>query len=95
MSVTYKSQPTVNSNGRMDFSNLAIPITFPPSQGSDGMSVSIATIDDLINEAMEGYLLVLEIETIAPEDEGTGVVLERDGLALIRILDNDSKSEPL
>ncbi len=81
--------PPVVSDGRMDFSNQGIPVSFPPNPSSDATSVSIATIDDFINEATEGYLIAIIVENISPADEGTGVIFERGGLALVRIRDDD------
>lgn len=81
----------VESGGKRDFDNQPMVVTFPPSQGSDSMSAVIGTIDDFINEDREGFLLSLNVTQIDSADEGTGINLIREGVALVTINDNDSE----
>ena len=63
-------------------------MTFPPSLADDDMTISIGTMDDLINEDMEVFVLVMSVTQIDPVDEAN-LILVRNGVALIRINDND------
>ena len=81
----------VESGGKRDFDNQPVTVTFPPSLGSDSMTADIGTFDDFINEDTEGFLLSLSVTEIDPIDEGTGITLIREGVALVRITDDDSE----
>ncbi|XP_064396499.1 uncharacterized protein LOC135343434 [Halichondria panicea] len=76
--------------GRTDFSDLSIPITFPPSLSSDSVTVAVGASDDFINEASEGFIIMLRVDQIDPAD-GTPTFV-REGVALMRITDDDAVS---
>lgn len=64
-------------------------VTFNQSAGIQGQEVAIPLIDDDINEAPEGFFVVVMEESIAiPE---TSVELVRNGVTLVKIEDNDCK----
>lgn len=63
------------------------------SAGTQDQQVAIPLIDDDINEASEGFFVVVVEDDIAiPE---TSVELVRDGVTLVRIEDDDCKSYDL
>ncbi len=49
--------------------------------------MNITLVDDAINEVSEGFWLLIQLD----DPENDTVILERDGLALIIIEDNDRK----
>lgn len=72
-----------------DFDNIEQQVTFEPSQGREETTITINFVDDIVNEAQEGFLITIEVEEIDPTDQFT---LVRNGVALVRITDNDRKS---
>ena len=69
----------------MDFNNTVQRITFPPNVCFEMMDVTIDIFDDAINEADEGFLIVVRVDPDAsnPQD----IVL--NGVALVTILNDD------
>ena len=74
---------------RIDFDNTIQQVIFPPSQGIAEQTITINLIDDVINEAQEGFHIAMIVTESGPSDQITFV---RNGVALIRITDNDRKS---
>lgn len=83
---------TVEPSGKQDFVNTTQTVTFPPSLSviADEREVLIGIINDDINEADEGFFLVLEIEEASQTDVDNTVFI-RNGVALVIIDDEDSK----
>ena len=69
-----------------DFDNGVQTVTFEPSTSSVQEMVTITLTDDGINEAQEGFLLLIEVVEFGVAD----AILELD-VALVRIIDNDRK----
>ena len=63
-------------------------VTFPANPADDDMEVQVGAVDDLLNEAMEGYVIRIAVSQINPVDNAT-LTLVRGGVALVRITDND------
>ena len=74
---------------RNDFDNTAQQVIFPPSQGFTEQIITINLVDDVINEAQEGFYIMIRVTESGPTDQ---ITLVRNGIALIRINDNDRKS---
>ena len=75
---------------RNDFDNSIKTITFEPSVSPQQQTVTIDLVNDEINEAQEGFYLVISVTEISSADE-PNLILERNGVALVRITDNDGK----
>ena len=73
---------------RNDFDNTVQQITFPPNPANAEQILTINLIDDTINEAQEGFYVMIRVVQSGPTDQITFV---RNGVALIRITDNDRK----
>ena len=86
---THTHTLTVVQGGRTDFSNVAITVNFPATPSSDSVTVPVGAGDDFINEANEGFLIVIHVEEINPADGPPTFV--RKGVALMRIVDDDGK----
>ena len=65
-----------------------LEFVFPPSSAQQEFQVDINLVDDLINELNEGFFLLIELD---PTNNETAL-LDRNGLALITIGDNDRKN---
>ena len=77
---------------RRDFSNVIQMVTFPPSSTEELRNLNITVFDDLINEATEGYLLMLEVvEAMSDPQDIENLQFVNGGTSLIVILDNDGK----
>lgn len=78
-------------DGRKDFvRNDPIRITFSPSSSYVEQSVAIPLVNDDINEAEEGFILLIEIEDPGnTESTSDDIMLARDGVALIEVTDED------
>lgn len=74
----------------MDFNNTSQTVTFEPSLSQVQESVTINLVDDSINEAEEGFVIVIQVVEIGSVDQ-QGLILDRNGVALVRITDNDRK----
>ena len=66
----------------------ALEFVFQPSNQQQEFKVNITLVDDEINELNEGFWLVIELD---PNNNETAI-LDRNGLALITIGDDDRKS---
>ena len=78
----------IGDGTRNDFDNTVQQVIFAPSQGNSEQSVSINFVDDVINEAQEGFYIMIEVMESGPTDV---INLVRNGIALVRITDNDGK----
>ena len=80
----------VELQGRMDFNNTVQRVTFAASTSSETMAVRIDFFDDAVNEADEGFLIVLRVDPAASnQQEVSNVTLVRNGVALVTILNDD------
>lgn len=64
-------------------------VTFPPSLTIQEREVFIPLVIDDINEAIEGFFVVVVTENIS--DPSVTIELVRGGVTLVNILDDDSK----
>lgn len=79
------------SSGKQDFKrNGPTRVTFDPSSTNEEREIEIPLVDDEINEADEGFVLVIEMEDNGDrESVGEEIKLVRAGVALIRVADDD------
>ena len=81
------------TNGRRDFDSSERTIVIPPGGNTIDQNVLIPIIDDRINEANEGFLLI-----VRANEAGNNLLdlanLEYmdEGVTLLRITDDDSKT---
>lgn len=75
---------------KTDFENSIQAVTFDASLSGSEQTVTINFVDDAINEAEEGFIIIIQVVEIGDRDE-QNFILERNGVALIRIVDNDRK----
>ena len=71
----------------MDFNNTVQTVTFAPSTTAETVSVVISFIDDAINEADEGFLVVVRADAVASNQQN--VTLDREGVASVIIINDD------
>ena len=72
----------------MDFNNTVQRITFQPNVPS--VDVTINFFDDAINEADEGFLIVVRVDPAASNlQDVSNVTLDRNGVALVNIHNDD------
>ena len=69
----------------MDFNNTVQMVTFDPSTSAETAEVMINFFDDAINEADEGFLVVVRASN------QQNVTLDREGVASVIILNDDRK----
>ncbi len=69
----------------------SLEFVFQPSNQQQEFKVNITLVDDEINELNEGFWLVIELD---PSNTETAI-LDRNGLALVTIRDNDRKNNSL
>ena len=81
--------PTVEAN-RNDFDNTSQEVTFDAGFSLSEKTVTINFVNDTINEAEEGFIIVIWVVEIGETDRQS-LNLEREGVALVRIVDNDRK----
>jgi len=55
-------------DGRKDFNNSIIHFTIPAGNEEYDIPTDDIIIDDAVNEAQEGFILVLEIDSVDPAD---------------------------
>ena len=80
----------VDPQGRKDFNNTVQEITFSLSTSFETMAVKIDIFDDAINEADEGFLIVVRVDPDASNPQDVpNVALDRNGVALVTILNDD------
>ena len=76
------------AGGRKDFNNSIIYFTIPAGDEEYDIPTDDIIIDDVVNEAQEGFILVLEIDSVNPAD-----MVELDGqfqgILVFTINDND------
>ncbi len=78
---------TDDVNGKQDFiRNGPIKYVFDPSSETETGSIEILFNDDSINEADEGFLLLIEVEKT---DQNVAIL--RGGLTLVILVDEDRK----
>lgn len=75
---------------RTDFGSSITAVTFEASLSQSEATVTISLVDDAVNEAEEGFIIVIQVVEIGDIDEQS-LILERNGVALVRIVDNDRK----
>ena len=68
-----------------------ITVTFGPSTEIQEQEISIPVVSDNINEATEGFFVVVLKDDITA-GPGVTVDLEREGVTLVNIIDDDCKS---
>lgn len=66
-------------------------VTFSPSNNDRSQEVFFPLVTDDINEAMEGFFVVVIAEGIS--DQTLDINLVRGGVTLVNILDDDRKQE--
>ena len=76
----------VEPQGRMDFNNTVQRVTFHPN-AAETVNVTIDIFDDAINEADEGFLIVVRVDPAASNLQN--MVLDWNSVALVTILDDD------
>ena len=80
----------VDPQGPKDFNNTVQEITFSLSTSFETMAVRINFFDDAVNEADEGFLIVLRVDPDASNlQEVSNVTLDQNGVALVTILNDD------
>ena len=79
---------TDNSNGRKDFNNTVLKIVFPAtSEDGSFQTAAIDMFDDFIDEYLEGFILVLDVDA---SRTFIGVDFSQSKrTSLVRIYDND------
>ena len=83
---------TVNSE-RQDFSNVIQMVTFQPSSTEALQTLDITVFDDSINEATEGYLLMVDvIADMSDPRDVANFQLVNGGISLVVVTDDDGKS---
>ena len=78
-----------DESGRQDFVRAEKTVTFPPSEFLMEQTISIPFNDDDINEASEGYFIVMTISESNVEDDVE--FLSGQNVTIIRINDDDGK----
>ena len=80
------------STGRVDFNDSVHNVTVPAGQRVEDITVKISIFDDDIDEADEGFVILLEVvdPAVAPF-----VDISFRNTSLCRIDDNDCKSDML
>ena len=76
------------TTGRIDFDNTPRTITLPTGVLRSDTRVFIPIVDDAINEAVEGFAVVMELVDLSLAEF---VDLKTRNVTLGKILDNDSK----
>ena len=80
----------VEPQGRMDFNNTVQRVTFAPSGSDMIVDVTINFLDDAINEANEGLLVVVRVDEAASDPQDVqNLALEREGVVSVTIINDD------
>ena len=81
----------VEPQGPKDFNNTVQKITFRPNIFSETVDVTIDIFDDAINEADEGFLIVVRVDLAAShlQDILSAVLDQNYSVALVTILNDD------
>ena len=79
-------------NGRRDFDNTQRTLIIPAGSDTIDQTVVIPIIEDRINEANEGFLLIVRANQVLsnPSDVANLIFID-EGVTLLRIVDDDSK----
>jgi len=86
----FKFLHAVEPQGRMDFNKTAQRVVFALNTSPETVNVMIDFFDDAINEADEGFLIVLRVDAAASNlQDISDVILERNGVSLVTILNDD------
>ena len=82
--------------GRRDFPRMAQEITIPAADNlRDDFTASIPITNDNINEALEGFLILVETsEDTSTNTEAPIIIYRNDGLTIGLIVDDDGQSTP-
>lgn len=78
--------------GKQDFVNAIQSITFQPSTSSEDREVFIDFVDDEINEAIEGFFVIVSVNQSAIDPEANEDIVIARSVALLYINDDDRKS---
>ena len=90
--VDYAPFLTDEVNGKRDFDNTIRTVVVPAGDGVVDQQVLIPIIDDRINEANEGLLLVVRAnEARSNPSDLANVRYKDEGVTLLRITDDDRK----
>ena len=90
MTVLNCTQFAVEPQGRMDLNNTVQRVTFVPSGSDMIVDVTINFLDDAINEANEGLLVVVRVDEAASDPQDVqNLALEREGVASVTIINDD------
>ena len=83
---------TVDSE-RQDFDNNAVAtVTFTASSDEQTMNVTIPILEDVVDEATEGFFLLTTVSDLSSETDRQNSDAINSGIALITIMDNDGNS---
>ena len=76
----------------MDFDNTTIEVVFQPSTINEEQVQTVILLEDNFNEDVEGFFIVVQVDaTRSSPTDVSNTELVRNGVALVRITDNDSK----
>ena len=90
--VDYAPFLTDEVNGKRDFDNTIRTVVVPAGDGVVDQQVLIPIINDRINEANEGFLLVVRAnEARSNPSDLANVRYKDEGVTLLRITDDDRK----
>ena len=79
-------------NGRQDFDNTVRTLVVPAGRESIDQTISIPIVRDRINEAVEGFMLIVRAnEALSNPSDLAKLNLINDGVCLLRITDDDSR----
>ena len=86
----FKFLHAVEPQGQKDFNNTAQRVVFALNTSPEMVNVMIDFFDDAINEADEGFLIVMRVDPAASNPQDIpDVILERNGVSLVTILNDD------
>jgi hypothetical protein len=78
-------------NGRQDFDNTVRTLVVPAGRESIDQTISIPIVRDRINEAVEGFMLIVRAnEALSNPSDLAKLNLINDGVCLLRITDDDT-----
>ena len=85
-----------SSGGRRDFPRMVQEITIPAASNlRDDFTASIPITNDNINEALEGFLILVETsQDTSTNTEAPIIIYRNDGLTIGLIVDDDGQSTP-
>lgn len=75
-----------------DFNIPVMTVTFPPSTTNEVQSIEIELTDDNIHELEEALFMLATVNNmLSNANDATNSISIREGVTLIRIVDNESK----